>query len=517
MSRHFNTAGPCRPDLHYMLPPERRLPGVRALIEAQSYFVVHAPRQIGKTTSLLTLGKTLTAEGRFAAVMVTMETGAAFPDDIGAAEDAILASWRSRAEAWLPLALRPPPWPDAPAGSRISAALAAWSRECPRPLVVFLDEIDALRDQVLVSVLRQLRGGHPNRPEGFPWSLALVGLRDVRDYKVASGGSDHLGTASPFNIKVRSLTMREFTADEVGELYAQHTAETGQRFDEAAVARAFELTRGQPWLVNALAWVITTELAPAAAESITAAHVERAKQTLIERQETHLDSLADRLREPRIRAIIEPMLAGGTPGALPEDDVRFAIDLGLVRQSDAGGLEIANPIYREVVVRYLLVSPRAALPTIERTWTDAQGRLQPKRLLDAWLSFWRQHGEALQGTATYHEVAAQLVLMAFLHRVANGGGTVEREYAIGRGRMDLLLRHGDDRLAIEVKTWRDGDKKNPLAQGLAQFDAYLAGLGLDEGWLVIFDQREDAGPIETRTRAEAAESPGGRAVTVVWC
>lgn len=220
MTRHFNTAGPCKPEFHYMLPPERRLPEVRALVEQQAYFGVHAPRQVGKTTALRSLAKSLTAEGRFAAVTVTMETGAAFPDDIGAAEDAILASWRSRAELWLPPTLRPPPWPQVAAGSRISAALAAWARACPRPLVAFLDEIDALRDRVLLSVLRQLREGHPNRPEGFPWSLGLVGLRDVRDYKIASGGSDSLHTASPFNIKAESLTMRSFTADEVEALYA---------------------------------------------------------------------------------------------------------------------------------------------------------------------------------------------------------------------------------------------------------------------------------------------------------
>ncbi len=168
MPRTFNTAGPCRPEIHYMLPPERRLPGVRALIDQQAYFVLHAPRQVGKTTSLLTLGKQLTAEGRFAAVMVSMEMGAAFPDDIGAAEAAILEGWRDRTQAWLPPDLQPPPWPEAAAGSRIGAALKQWAVACPRPLVVFLDEIDALRDQVLVSVLRQLRNGHANRPGVSP-------------------------------------------------------------------------------------------------------------------------------------------------------------------------------------------------------------------------------------------------------------------------------------------------------------------------------------------------------------
>ena len=195
-----------------MLPAERRLPGVERLVERQHYFVVHAPRQAGKTTTLRALADALVAGGRYAAVLVTAEQGAALEEDIGAAEVAMLAEWTSVAKG-LPPSLRPPAWPDAPKGDRIRAALEAWAEACPRPLVVFIDEIDALRDDVLVSVLRQLRAGHRRRPEHFPWSLALVGLRDVRDYKVSGDERGRLGTASPFNIKVESLTLRDFTRD----------------------------------------------------------------------------------------------------------------------------------------------------------------------------------------------------------------------------------------------------------------------------------------------------------------
>lgn len=118
---------------------------------------------------------------------------------------------------------------------------------------MFLDEIDALQDAALISVLRQLRDGYANRPAGSPRSLALIGMRDVRDYKVASGGSPYLHTSSPFNIKVESLTLRLFTQEEVAMLYRQHTEETGQIFTPEALQRAFDLTQGQPWLVNALA------------------------------------------------------------------------------------------------------------------------------------------------------------------------------------------------------------------------------------------------------------------------
>ncbi|MDY7225485.1 hypothetical protein [Hyalangium rubrum] len=514
MPRWFNTAGPCNPADHYMLPALRRLPEVRRLIDQKSYFVVHAPRQVGKTTALLSLARELTTEGRHVAALVSMEVGAAFPRDVGAAEAAVLESWRNATRSQLPPELCPPSFPEAPPGSRIAAALAAWTEAAPRPLIVFLDEIDALRDEVLISVLRQLRDGYRNRPEHFPLALCLIGLRDVRDYKVEVGDSDTLGTASPFNIKVRSLTLRNFTAEEVAELYAQHTADTRQPFEPEALARAFELTQGQPWLVNALAKVAVEELVPNTAQPVRRADIDRAKALLIERRETHLDSLAERLREPRVRHILEPMLAGLTLGDVPEDDLRFIQDLGLVRMAATGGLEVANPIYREIIPRVLANTAMASLPRLPATWLRADGRLDIERLMEAFMAFWRQHGQPLLSTAPYHEIAPHLVLMAFLHRVANGGGSLEREYAIGTGRMDVCLRHGPDTLAMELKVWRDGEK-DPLDEGLAQLDGYLAGLGLSSGWLIIFDRRNGQPPLAERTHATTAVTRASRRVTVL--
>jgi type II secretory pathway predicted ATPase ExeA len=514
MTRAFNTAGPCKPELHYMLPPERRIPEVRALIDRAEYFVVHAPRQVGKTTALLSLGSQLTLEGRYTAVLLSMEVGAPFGDDPGAAEHAVLSAWQRAAQARLPEPLWPPAWPDAEPGHRIATALAAWARASSRPLVVFLDEIDALSNSALVSVLRQLRDAFPDRPNAFPLSLALIGLRDVRDYKVRSGGSGRLNTASPFNIKAESLSLRNFNQEEVAELYLQHTSDTGQRFSERAVQRAFALTRGQPWLVNALARHCVDRLVTDRSAQIGEADMDRAKQILIERQDTHLDSLAERLREPRVRAVLEPILAGTALPDVPEDDVRFVRDLGLVEQSCEGGLAISNPIYAEVIPTSLASVTRASLPRIAPSWLGPQGELLPEALLEAFVAFWRQHGEPLLGSAPYHEIAPHLVLMAFLHRVANAGGTLEREYAIGRGRMDLCLRYGKVTLAIELKVYKDGER-DPKGEGLGQLDGYLSGLGLDSGWLVVFDRRSGQPRIAERTTAGAALTPAGRQVTVV--
>ena len=104
-------------------------------------------------------------------------------------------------------------------------------------------------------------------------------------------------------------------------------------------------------------------------------------------------------------------------------------------------------------------------------------------------------------------------MMAFLHRVVNGG-SIEREYAIGSGRMDLCLRYAGETLAIEIKVWRPG-AGDPQGPGLAQLDRYLAGLGQDSGWLVIFDRRAGLAPVGERLAASVETSPAGRQVTVI--
>ncbi|BAY86313.1 hypothetical protein NIES267_58190 [Calothrix parasitica NIES-267] len=517
MSRWFNIAGPCQKDIHYMLSPTIRLPDLEELIQQRNYFVIYAPRQTGKTTAMLALAQQLTATGRYAAAMVSVEVGSAFNNDVSAAELAILGTWYDTISIRLADELQPPilnqSQKEQP-GRRIRTFLQAWAQVSPRPLVIFIDEIDSLENDALISVLRQLRDGFPNRPKNFPSSVGLIGLRDVRDYKVASGGSQRLNTASPFNIKVSSITLRNFNAEEVAELYQQHTEDTGQIFTSEASAAAFDLTQGQPWLVNALAKEVVEKLVKDRSISITKEHILKAKEIIIARQDTHLDSLAEKLREQRVKNIIEPILAGQTLGDTPNDDRQYLIDLGLLRRDPAGGLVIANPIYREVIPRALVQGTQDTLPHISPSWLTLEGELNTDALLEAFIKFWRQHGKPLLSSAAYHEIARHLVLMAFLHRVVNGGGTLEREYAIGSDRMDLCLRYGSTTLGIELKVWRE-KKRDPQAEGIEQLESYLARLGLLSGWLLVFDRRKNALPIEERLSTKVVTTENQRAITVI--
>ena len=278
---------------------------------------------------------------------------------------------------------------------------------------------------------------------------------------------------------------------------------------------AFDLTQGQPWLVNALAKEVVEELLDNITISISPEHIQTAKETLIKRQDTHLDSLSEKLQEERVRRVIEPMLSGMDLANVPNDDIQYLLDLGLCVMESQGGLTIANPIYREILPRVLTVTPMAGMPRIAPSWLTATGTLDLFALRKAFMDFWLQHGEPLLNSAAYHEIAPHLVLMAFLHRVVNGGGSLEREYAIGSDRMDLCLRYGNVMLGIEIKVQRD-DSRNQLQRGLLQIESYLARLGLDSGWLVIFDRRKDCSAIEDRLRTEIQETQQGRMITVIY-
>ncbi|MEV4546833.1 ATP-binding protein [Nonomuraea wenchangensis] len=525
-AKYFNTTGPCDPRRHYMLPPTQRLPQARELVEMDRYFVLHAPRQTGKTTTLDTLASELNTQGDIAVLMLSCESAKAAGDDYAAAESLLLDSLREAAEesGWPDELLPPDPWPQSSPGSRLRAALREWCRRCPRRVVLFLDEIDALQGNSMVSILSQLRDGHNARPKGrpFPSSVVLCGLRDVRDYKVASGGvSDGSNPASPFNIVAESLRLGDFTADDIAELYDQHTQATGQEFTKDAVDRVYELTQGQPWLVNALAHEITFKMGVTGA--ITCERVEEAKERLIRARATHLDSLVARLHEPRVKRVLEPVVAGTLPQADPtfSGDLSYVRDLGLIKLKPP--LEVANPIYREVILRVLGDPFEQYVMAEPRSFVLPDGRFDLPRLLQEFIIFWREHGEVLIQQEGYHEAACHIILMAFLHRLVNGGGHLDREYAAGTKRLDVLIRWpytGPDgerliqREVMELKVWRPGET-DPTHDGVTQLDRYLDRLTLSTGSLVIFNRRPEAPPWHERGSFEHTTTPAGHQVTIL--
>jgi hypothetical protein len=491
MARIFNVAGPCLPEDHYLLPAQARLDGLQTLIDSNQFFVIHAARQSGKTTLLLDLVRTIEASGRYRALYATAEAGhgqddpeRGIPAVVGALQ---MAAWGA---PWLQ-GREVPGFGEVTVLQRVQRVIAWMCQQADRPLVLLLDEADCLGGGTLVSVLRQLRQGYVMRgTHPFLHSLALVGMRNLRDFKAGMRpDTETLGSASPFNIIKEALTLRQFTRDEVACLYAQHTAATGQVFPASVVDLIHHQTQGQPWLVNAIACqIVERELRRDPGLAITTAVAQAAIQHLILRRDTHIDSLIERLREDRVRRVVEPVILGEERALdMVSDDVRYCLDLGLLRD-DRGTISPACPIYAEVIARALSWSSQCAIdPALEHRWVGADG-IDLDGLLRAFQQFWRDNADIWAPRELYPEAAPHLILMAYLQRVINGGCHIAREFATGRKRVDLNLTHAGRHHPIELKLWRGPASRE---EGLAQLAAYCGRLGCADGWLVLFDRRPE--------------------------
>ena len=500
MMRFFNTSGPVVAADHYCIPPLERLnlTEVRRLIRDKRYFVLHAPRQTGKTSALLALRDLLNAEGNYSCVYVNIEGGQAGHEDMEQVMRTILgelASWACSTlgdefldAIWLDILTKYGP------RSALREALTRWSAAATKPLVLLIDEIDALIGDSLLSVLRQLRAGYVRRPGEFPQSVVLCGVRDVRDYRIQSTAENAIITGgSAFNIKARSLRLGDFSREEVFALLGQHTAETGQEFAAEALDAVWTQTQGQPWLVNALAdEACFYGVAQDRRHPVTADAIHTAQEQLIQRRETHLDQLADKLKEERVRRVVEPLLSGGEQRRFVDRDLEYVRDLGLVAQDRP--LRIANPIYAEVVPRELTWVVQEEFDQETAWYVDSEGRLDVGKLLSAFQTFFREHSEHWVERFEYKEAGPQLLLQAFLQRVVNSGGRIEREYGLGRGRTDLLIvwPQGEQtrRFVVECKVLHKSLAQT-VAEGIEQTAGYVDRCGAEAGHLVIFDRRAD--------------------------
>ena len=522
MMKFFNNAGPSVSGQHYMIDPLGRIDvdSIEILIAQQRYFVLHAPRQTGKTTCLLALMHHFNALGSYRALYVNIEGAQAARGrvDEGVAamchalahaaqlylQDTSLNAWLHHGEG-----------PSTPATHRFFALLALWTGHDPqqpgqpRPTLLLLDEVDAVVGDTLISLLRQIRAGYAQRPAAFPQSVVLCGVRDVRDYRIHTSHHEIITGGSAFNIKAESLRLGNLSRAETTALWQQHQAETGQAIDPAIWPELWADTEGQPWLVNALGYECTWRDKPARDRStpITLERYKAARERLIYSRTTHLDALADKLREPRVNRIVSALLSGeASTEHFPEDDLQYVEDLGLIRTRPE--LTVSNRIYREVLPREITSPIQTVLHYPQPWFLTPERKLDIPKLLAAFQQFFREHSDAWMEGFSFKEAGPQLLLQAFLQRIVNGGGRINREYGLGRKRTDLSIEWPVDeeqgyfgpvqRVVLELKLWKKGSLDAILQDGIAQTVAYARQCGADEAHLIVFDRRQPETPWDER-------------------
>ncbi len=339
---------------------------------------MHAPRQTGKTTAILQLAEQLNKEGEYIALYVNVEAGQAWRNNISELNKTIINELRINAKVYLNKEYYPSSECFDSRGNDFSTFLTNWCLELPKPLVLFMDEVDSLIGDGLISVLRQLRAGYTKRPRAFPHALCMIGLRDIRDYRIYSDKSKkYIIGGSCFNIKEESVRIEDFTKKQVNNLFQQHMSDTGQDFSTKSLSEIYHYTQGQPWLVNAIGRELCFgKHAIPSHQTISPEHVKNAVEILIRRRDVHLDQLADKLTESRVAQVIESILIGEQtkPEQITTEDRQYLIDLGLVRPGRQG-LEIANPIYREIIPRELTLVTQDTVAQDPAWYVKEDGKL----------------------------------------------------------------------------------------------------------------------------------------------
>lgn len=511
MEKFFNTAGPMKRYMNYYISSFDRFDydEIESLIHKERYFVLHAPRQTGKTSALFEMMERINSEGRYDCLYANIESAQASRSDVGSGIRTICESIASAAfiylknsslKEWVSENKR-----EIEPQKLLFELLQYWTINNPKPIVLFIDEVDALVGDTLISFLRQIRTGYNQRPDAFPQSIVLCGVRDVRDYRIHTKDNEIITGGSAFNIKAKSLPLDNFTYDESKKLLLQHTTETGQEFEEKIFDKLWSDTKGQPWLVNALANEMTWEnktLRNDRTRVIMLEDYKEAREVLIHTRATHLDQLIDKLQEPRVRRVIIPILANKSSeeSDFSDRDLEYVSDLGLITRRPS--VAISNDIYRESIPRELTIAKQQSIANQEQQWyIKEDNSIDMPKLLLAFQQFFRTNADSWIEKFEYKEAGPQLLLQAFLQRIINGGGRINREYGLGRKRTDIFIEWPTDRqrgffgekvqqVVIETKIlYANLDKT--IEEGLKQTLEYGDIVGADEYHLIIFDRKKD--------------------------
>jgi hypothetical protein len=493
------------------------------LIERENYFVLHAARQSGKTTLLLELADKINADGKYHALYCSLEC----LQGVTAVERGIPSIVR-KIKTELEIQNLPSGFAKEADFENIDGLLyqsfVSYCCSLDKPLVIFFDEADCLSNGTLISFLRQLRNGFVSRARTpFVHSIALVGMRNIRDYKAhIRPDSETLGSASPFNVVSKTMTISNFTYEDVTEFYSQHTTATGQVFEKDVAQFIFEQTQGQPWLVNAIAIEAIEEICKSDySATITKDIAKQAIQNIIIARGTHFDSLMERLKEERVRNVIQPLILGEEVDRTT-DNYLYAKDLGLIRDFN-GKVEPSNPIYAEVIIRAITCTAQEAFknskPNSDLPKYIKAGKIDINHLLKDFQSFWRENSEIIwdelyeEGFREYKEASPHLVLQAFLQRVLNGGGHISREMALGKKRVDICVEWNNQKYPIELKLYK-GTKT--IKDSTEQILDYMDKVGSKEGWMVIFDRTPKKSWTKKLYLKEVKQS-SGRKITIFGC
>ncbi len=519
--RRFGTQGPVNPQEHYVVARTEEISDFIERVEEGKYVVLFAPRQTGKTTffqaalETLAVGNAATAQAESASKFtyfpiqlnfdVYKNTAVAdfyanlYQDICEEIEGLFQRRGGSPSEALIQF-LADTKLTDHHAMRRFFRNLARFLT--PQKFVLIIDEFDGIPPAALSDFLHTLRHIYIAGKPRCPHSVGIIGVKSIAQL-------NYDRSISPFNIQ-DEFQLPNFTLEQVQELLGQYTDEVGQPFVPEVIAAIHKQTAGQPVLVNRFAQILTEELEVPKTEPMTMAHFSEAHAQLLEEDNVNFTHLLTNIRrDPSFEKFLMRIMAHeeGVDFNLRSDIINELATYGVIARGDDGMCEIINPMYLYCILQAF----KPVVNGLEDAYLSEEdsdgfldyltptGHIKMEALLDNFRDFIVRVGfQILQVPDTPQESVGRHLLLAYLDQfVKLIGGFMHIEVPTGRGRMDIIIIHNQEKYIVETKIWR-GD--NRYQAGKKQLAAYLSSEGVTEGYYIVFDHRQDPEPrVETET------------------
>ena len=507
--RRFGTQGPVHPQRNYVVSRATELADFIMRVKEGRYIVIFAPRQTGKTTFFQrALEVFVDGEPAYFPIALNFEeyedcTPSVFYSGLYAdIYEEIENVFARRGEVFseaLTEFLENTEVTDHLSMGRFFRRFSSFLGD--QRVVLIIDEFDGIPKEAVRGFLHSLRRIYVSNPiSRCPHSIGIVGVKSITQL-------NYDRSISPFNIQ-DEFNLPNFTLEQVQELLGQYTEEVGQAFAPAVIESIHKQTAGQPVLVNRFAQILTEELDIPKNETIHREHFAQAHAQLLEENNVNITHLLTNIRrDQRFERLLMNIVSYdiGVRFTLQNEIINELASYGVIAKGADGLCEILNPIYHYCILQAFkpLVNglENEYLPannvTSFQDYLTSTGDIDMTRLLNNFQDFIARAGfRVLQVPDTPQEFIGQHLLLAYLDQfVQLVGGVMYLEVQTGRGRMDLLIYHNQQKYIVETKIW---EGKSRYQSGKQQLAAYLKLEGATEGYYVVFDHRHDPEPrVET--------------------
>ncbi len=522
--RRFGTQGPVNPQEHYVVSRTEEIADYIKRVEEGKYVVLFAPRQTGKTTFFKAALETLTVSTVLSPAATQSESPTKltyFPiqlnfdiyknTSVTDFYDNLYQDIREEIENLFQR--RDEIMPETLSHFLADTTLTNHHamRRCfrhleqiltPQKFVIIIDEFDGIPPAALSDFLHTLRHIYISGKPRCPHSVGIVGVKSIAQL-------NYDRSISPFNIQ-DEFHLPNFTLEQVQELLGQYTDEVGQPFATEVIKSIHKQTAGQPVLVNRFAQILTDKLDIPKTEPITMAHFTKAHAQLLEEKNVNITHLLTNIRKDRrYETLLMRIMARdeSVDFNLNNDLINELTTCGVIVRGADGMCEIMNPIYLYCILQAFkpIVNGLEDEYLSEKNNNDfldyltSAGHIEMGALLDNFRDFIIRAGfRILQVPDTPQESVGRHLLLAYLDQfVKQIGGFMHIEVQTGRGRMDIILTHNQQKYIVETKIWR-GDSR--YQAGKKQLASYLKTEGVKAGYYIVFDHRENPEPrLETET------------------